>query len=383
MNITLIPDGYLPMTGGGELVVYNLSKQLLKKGHNVNIITPRYPRFKSRELIDGIIVDRVSICSTNASLIRRVGFTLYAVCKIWRLLKKNRTEIMQIHYVGFLAFSILLLSYIYKFKLVVRLSGSDVLFDLLAFASARNIWVLRKILKRADYVVTCSHSLLIDAQKRIPEIKGKSTVIYNGVDRDKFNRAKKYIHTRPYILSVANFKHYKGQDILIMAFKDIAEKYKNIDLILVGDGKMKENCQQFAGLLKLQDKVIFMGRISDRKKIAELFNGCEFFVLPSRYETFGIVNLEAMAAGKAILATNTGGVPEFVKNGINGILVNPKEDKTLTEEMMRLLEDVNLRNRLGENGKKMANWYSWQRMTDEYLNIYRKILNESRKRLLK
>lgn len=361
----LVPNAYLPVIGGVELIVHNLSKQLLKRGHNINIVTQRRSHSGPRELIDGVIVDRIPFRSIP-----------YAVCRIWRLLKKNRVEIVHIQNVSFSALSVLLVSYICKFKLIVTLQGSfSVSSRLFPAAAERRIWLFRRILKKADYVTACSRNLLIEAQKRVPEVEGKSGVINNGIDMEEFNQREKHVHSRPYIFSLANFYHHKGLDILIMAFKSVTEKYKNIDLIITGDGIMKEDYRRLAGLLGLKDKVIFWGS-ADRRAVVRLFNGCEFFVLPSRCEPFGIVNLEAMAAGKAIVAADSGGVPEIVKGGVNGILVRPGNDRALAKGMIRLLEDTELSDRLGENGRKMVDRYRWEKITDAYLDVYNKVLNE-------
>lgn len=384
MNLTLIPNVYLPSVGGLEIAVNNLSKQLLKKGHRLNIITLKYPfHLKSCELLEGVSVNRLrfltrletkglDILNIRRS-IKEIGLILCAVWRMWRLLKKYRPDIVNTHYTGPLVTIVLLLSYICKFKLVITLHGFNV--HLLPLVSEGRGWVFRKILKRADYITACSQSLLIYAQRIVPEIKQKCRVIPNGVNLEEFKYREKYKYPNPYIFSLANFHDYKGLDILIICFQSVAEKYNNVDLIIAGDGFLREDYQRLADLLGLKNKVIFLGCVSDRGKIVELFNGCDFFVLPSRCEPFGIVNLEAMAAGKAIISTNNCGIPEVVKDGVNGILVSPKDDKALAEAIMRLLGDIDLRNKLGENGRKMVGQYSWNKVADSYLEIYEKILD--------
>lgn len=386
MNLTLVLNLYLPSMGGVETAVNNLSKQFLKKGYAINIVTSKYPFYlKSQEFIDGINVYRLPFPSLIAlykplfllpiNLIVKIALFPYTIYKMYRWFKRNRIEIVNIHYIGYYALTVLFTSYICKFKLVASLHGFNVC--VLPFVSKRKSWIFRKVLERANYITACSESLLIDAQKRVPQIKEKCKVIPNGVNLDEFKHREKYQHPNPYIFSLANFYDFKGLDILIMAFKEVSEKHSNVDLIIAGDGNLRENLKELAGLLGLKQKVIFLGCISDRKKIVELFNGCEFFVLPSRCEPSGIVNLEAMAAGKAVISTNNCGVPEIVKDGINGILVKPKNDKALAEAIIRLLEDIDLRNKLGENGKKMVEWYSWDKAADSYSEIYEKILDDN------
>jgi glycosyltransferase involved in cell wall biosynthesis len=215
---------------------------------------------------------------------------------------------------------------------------------------------------------------LDDAQRYVPEIRNKSTVIPNGFDPEEFEIRDGYRSLRPYIFSIGRFhKSQKGFDILIMAFRSIIDKGYDVDLIIAGDSPERKDYETLTNLLRLQERVKFFGR-ADRGDVVRLFNGCEFFVLPSRIEPFGIVNLEAMAAGKAIVATNVHGVPEIVKDGVNGILVKAQDDKSLANGMMKLLDDVEFRNRLAENGKRMIKDYAWDNIADRYIKIYQKIL---------
>jgi len=101
-----------------------------------------------------------------------------------------------------------------------------------------------------------------------------------------------------------------------------------------------------------------------------LFDGCELFVLPSRHEPFGIVNMEAMASGKAIVATSVGGVPEIVRDGENGMLVPPDDPQALADAINRLLDDDPLRRRLGQAGRARAWNFAWSTITDQYLAVY-------------
>lgn len=96
-------------------------------------------------------------------------------------------------------------------------------------------------------------------------------------------------------------------------------------------------------------------------------------MLPSRHEPFGIVNLEAMAAGKAVLATRVGGVPEVVVDGETGILVPPGDPEALAEGIRRLAGDPALRERLGAAGRERARLFSWDVVTEQYLEVYRKV----------
>jgi glycosyltransferase involved in cell wall biosynthesis len=228
------------------------------------------------------------------------------------------------------------------------------------------------VLKRADYVTACSDYLLRDAISRVPEIKNKSRVIYNGLDLEEFNNQDRYRHNRAYIFSLGRLSPEKGFDILLISFKDIIDKGYDVDLIICGEGPFEDDLMRFRDILHLKDRFIFFGP-ANRKQTVELFNGCEFFVLPSRLEPMGIVNLEAMAAGKAIVAADSGGVPEIVKDGYNGILVKPKDAQSLSAAMIKLLDNKELRDRLARNGREFVKQFDWKKISDMYLDTYRSL----------
>jgi glycosyltransferase involved in cell wall biosynthesis len=115
--------------------------------------------------------------------------------------------------------------------------------------------------------------------------------------------------------------------------------------------------------------VHFIGR-ADRKKAVGLFTGCSFFVLPSRQEPLGIVNLEAMAAGKAVIASRTGGVPEIVADGETGLLAPPADIPALSAALQKLAGDAALRDRLGRAGRERVKNFTWESVAIAYRQVY-------------
>lgn len=382
MNIIFSCDSYLPNIGGLEIGVNKLSKELIKKGHKVNIITLRHSfNLRSSEIIDGVCVNR--IYSPFSLCLEQINFIIYiyliflvpfVILKLRKLIKQCNPDVVNIHGGGLNAFCVLFLSYFCKFQLVVTLVD----FSIISSLPKKIIWIFHKLLlKRADCIISCSQNLLYDIQEYVPEVKNKSSVIPIGFDPEEFQPVGRYQYDHPYIFSLGRFcKIHKGFDILIMAFQAVIDKGYDVDLIIAGYGPEREDYELFVNLLRLQDRVKFFGR-ADRGDVVRLFNGCEFFVLPSRHDACPLVNLEAMAAGKAIVATDVNGVPEIVKDGINGIMVRAQDDKALADGLIRLLNDSELRNKLGENGKRIAKDYSYEEIANKYLEIYKGILGNN------
>jgi glycogen(starch) synthase len=237
-------------------------------------------------------------------------------------------------------------------------------------------WNLRRLLEEADYITACSKNTLDDMEEYWGKsFNGKARVIYNGIQLSDFESGASFSHPKPYILGIGRLVKQKGFDVLIKAFAraDIPSH----DLLLAGEGSERLALEQLVESLKLKDRVFFQGR-ADRPTAVSLFKGCSFFVLPSRHEPQGIVNLEAMAAGKAVIASRVGGVPEIVLDDETGVLVEGENDEALAAALTRLGNDEPLRQRLGAAGQRRAQDFSWPAIAEQYIDIYRKVLARDR-----
>jgi starch synthase len=126
---------------------------------------------------------------------------------------------------------------------------------------------------------------------------------------------------------------------------------------------------KLAGELQIGSRVHFHGP-APREKAVRLFASCTFVVTPSRQEAMGIVNLEAMAAGKAVISTRVGGVSEIVQNGKTGVLVPPESASDLADAIVALLGDSARRAELAEAGKQRAMEFDWSRINEKFRRIY-------------
>jgi glycosyltransferase involved in cell wall biosynthesis len=378
---------YRPKIGGLETFIENLSCTQKKKNINTWIITSRYDiKLLEEEDIANVTVKRLLpdfFWSTNNNnkfnyvVILKLIANINVLFAINKFIVKFKPQVINICYPTPLSVYFILLSYFRKVAIVVSLHG-EVTQQMPHVCTVEKL-LFRFILKKADFVTACSRNLLEEAVKIAPEIINKSRYIYNGIVLNGYLPEKGYYtgyaHKNRYILTIANLYRHKGIDILLMAMKTVYDNSHDVDLVIVGHGAQMKRLIEIASLLKIENRVIFKGTINDETEKKCLLHNCEFFVLPSRVEPFGIVNLEAMAAGKAIVAARTGGIPEIVKDGVNGILVEPYNDKALAEGMMRLLNDKELRERLGRNGRKMAEdpKFSWDNIAEQYVEVYKNV----------
>jgi glycosyltransferase involved in cell wall biosynthesis len=170
----------------------------------------------------------------------------------------------------------------------------------------------------------------------------------------------------PIILYVGRLTREKGVDILIRAAALMREG--GVRLQIVGGGPERTRLEELASSLKA-DNVSFLGGISDRRDLADIYRRATVFVLPSRSEGLGCVLLEAMAAGTPIVATAVGGIPDLIRDGWNGLLVPSEDPGALAGAVNRMLTDAALRKACAENGVGVAEENTFERHTGRMIDM--------------
>lgn len=182
------------------------------------------------------------------------------------------------------------------------------------------------------------------------------------------------------VLSAARLVKRKGIDQLIHIFPAVIGQIKQpAILVIAGDGPEAAHLKQLTASSGVKDQIIFTGRITD-EQLAQLFQRCQLFVLPTREEAggdvegFGIVFLEANAFGKPVIGGKSGGVPDAVVDGLNGYLVEPTNSGMLLKAMIKLIEHPEVAERLGEQGKKRVfeqfNWQTNVQLLAKHLDLF-------------
>jgi glycosyltransferase involved in cell wall biosynthesis len=173
-------------------------------------------------------------------------------------------------------------------------------------------------------------------------------------------------------ISVGRFSAQKNYRLLMESFRKVMKRQSNSTMLMAGDGELRTELENFADEIGLRDKVKFLGL---RKDIPALLAASDVFVLSSDWEGLPLVVIEAMAAGKPVVATAVGGVPELVADGVNGILVPPGDATALAHAMLRMASDPVAAQRLGVRGRKIARErFDTTAMARAYENLYRQEL---------
>ncbi|MGI0055720.1 MAG: glycosyltransferase family 4 protein [Thermoplasmata archaeon] len=189
--------------------------------------------------------------------------------------------------------------------------------------------------------------------------------------------ARRYGIPGPYVLFVGRLAPNKGLRELVEAFAALAREDPEVSLVLIGDdGGVETEIVRQARARGLERRIFRTGFLADEALLAGALRDAGLFVLPSEYEAFGLVLLEAMAQGTPVLSTRVGGIPEFVEEGKAGRLVPPHDDRALAEALRVLWSDPEGRRRMGAYGRdSVVPRYTWEALVDALEAIYLEILD--------
>ena len=202
-------------------------------------------------------------------------------------------------------------------------------------------------------------------------------IIPNGIHIENFADAAPFPHLEDgmiNLLFVGRLEKRKGLKYLLSAYSKLKWDWPNLRLLVVGPGKLDDDSHRILAERNLRD-VVFAGRVSDEEK-ARYYKSAHIYCSPATgKESFGIVLLEAMAAGKPVVASDIEGYSSVIEHGSEGLLVAPKSDEELAAAIATLLKDPDLSARLGINGLKKAEEFRWDRVAGRVMDYYKTFLN--------
>lgn len=171
------------------------------------------------------------------------------------------------------------------------------------------------------------------------------------------------------IITISRLSPEKGLNYLINAFVNVKKNINNCKLVFVGGGPIREDLEKLAKKLNLDKEVIFLGDI-DFRKMVDYYNLGDVVVLPSLKEGLGFASAEAMACEKPVIASNVGGIPDLVINNKTGILIEPANSRILSEKIIYLLNNAQLRNKLEKEGRRyIINNYEQKNVMNNFKNF--------------
>jgi glycosyltransferase involved in cell wall biosynthesis len=347
--------------GGSEMLAWRIAKALNRERRYICSI---YSAQESGTLAHILPAEGIS----TKGFSRRSRFDLRLILRMTKLFRAERIQILHTHHLGQLLYG----------GLAGRLAGARVVHtehEYYTLKLLRHRRLLRVLSGLTDAVTAVAEPVTQFLRTEVGIPGKKLSTIPNGVDVIRFSTAKPtdrkalgWQETDVVIGCIARLEPEKGHAILLESFRQIHTMYPHARLLLVGDGTERSRLEQLSRQFGLKDSLFFTGI---RRDIPELLATCDMVVLASVHEGLPIAILEAMAAGKPIVATRVGSIPQVVLNGKTGFLVQPEDPCELTKALKTLIADKLERQRLGYNAFDLVNaYYSFDRTVSQYTALY-------------
>ena len=373
------------------IFVHRLMREISKQGHEIHILAP-YTGGKTKYTLEGVYIERFhyfypkrfqNLCGRSGMIdnvkegffvkLQVLTFLFFNI--IHSLLKFRDIDIVHVQWPIPNGLGSLFLKKIYGVPYINTIHGEEV------YLSKRyhTVFALKWFVNNSIKTITNS-SATKDSCLEAGIEKDKLNIIPFGVDIDfykplKIPKDEKIFH----ILAVGYLIERKGFEYLIKAVKEVLAQHENVRLTIVGSGPLEKKLKNVIKELKLESNAKIMKNVSD-DELLYLYNSSDLFVLPSvvdsqgNTEGLGVVLLEAMACRLPVIGSDTGGIPDIIQNGETGLLVTEKDIFGLSNTILSLIENGELREKLAVNGyTRVKERFSWEKIAEDYINVYNNV----------
>ena len=393
LKITLTCPASIPAVqfGGILFLCTDIAEQLGKRKHNVSIFTTdldfanntnTFNKNLSRE-------EKLEFFKIKRS---HVVFNLklfFVNPKMYGLLKNSKPDI--IHAIGIRGFQAFVSALVAKFNNIpLIISDQGGLFTHPDF----NKGIINKILYRLQepmikFIINQADKIIVANEYEKSIFKKytneeKLCIVFNGINYKKlleppFDFKIKYNIDKKFILFLGRFNHVKGIDFLLKSYSQIINDpiLQNLTLVIMGaDFGYQNQMEELITKLNLQDEITLLKKPS-RDDVISAYHGCEFLVLPSRWEMSPLTPVEGFACKKPTISSKLHGIPYVIEDGKTGVLVNPENSEDLSNAIRKLLENPDLATQMGKNGyEKVVEVFNSECMTEKILEVYKSVINQ-------
>ncbi len=391
LSVMMFSWEYPPrVIGGISPHVYFLSKSLAEIGVKVHVVTCDFPGAATHEIVDGVEVYRVDSYKNPAPDFATWVYlmNLNMQKEAANIVKKLRGKIDVFHAHDWLvAMAGIGLKHVFRKPLLVTMHSTEIgRRDGLHTDTEKMIHETEAWLTYEAWKVVCCSDYMVSHVKwafGLPEDKlvmipnGVNTRVYENSENEDANvfRTKFAMPHEKIVLYVGRLVYEKGIHVLINAVPKVLAKV-DAKFIIVGSGYMKEQLLSIVKSMRLEHKVLFLGFVDD-DTLVRLQKCADVSVVPSLFEPFGIVALEAMAAKSPVVVSDTGGLSEIVDHDVTGFKVYPNNPESLGSGITKILLDENYKKYIRENAfRKVQEKYDWQKIAEQTKNIYKTVLGE-------
>ncbi len=375
MHVCMISREFPPVTGGIGYFVYNLSKGLVKRGHNVSIITRGSTGKVEKKLIDGINVYKATFFPLYPFHMALHGFFVNS------LLNSLSPEVSLVHLHSPLTPKVKTsLPVVMTVHTAMRIDSRyhEVVDPYSLAEKVQSMYfspLLESQLLRISDIVTAVSPSVANELTEYGIDSSKVKVMWNGVNEKSFptNKNEKL---EKYVLYTGVLRARKGLFDLIKCAIIVSKIIPDAKFVICGTGPLLQKLKEQVKSAGLEQKVVFLGRV-DRKKLIKIYQGATIYVVSSIYEGLPTVILEAMACGLPVVATDIGGNRDLISSNVNGLLVPPRSPEIMAQMIMELWNDEKLRKKLGDCARKtIMKKYTWDMITDNFINVYESLLKK-------
>ena len=387
MKILMLTWEYPPrIVGGIARVVHDLSKRLIKDGHEVTVVTYRdgeLPEYKNDKGVKVYRVENYMIRPNNfIDWVMQLNFNM--VSKASEIIRKEgKFDVIHAH--DWLVAT--------SAKTLKQAFGIPVVATIHATEAGRNSGIhdeAQRYINDTEWLLTYEATeVIVNSNFMKGHVQGlfglpfdKINVVPNGINITNFNGIERdYEFRRQYamdnekiILFMGRLVYEKGVQHLISAMPKILSNYNDAKLIVAGKGGMLDDLRGQVDAMGLSSKVYFTGYLN-AKQVQKMYKCADVAVFPSTYEPFGIVALEAMLAGVPTVVSDVGGLNEIVDHGINGMKAYAGNPNSIADSVLSILYDGKLANNIAKNAKaKVKEEFNWNKIAQDTHYIYEKAI---------
>lgn len=371
MNILICIPSLL--IGGTEIQTLSLVQALIKNRHRVTTVC--YFEYNSEMVKQYIQAGSKVVClANNGQRLRGTACISMIYSGLRKIVKEDKPDIVHVQYMAPGAIPIFVLRILGIKKIIATVHTTADIYS--------NLTLIHFIQQHCVRVFTCISQRAEESFFGSSKLYETDTPLKRRNHFTVSNALPPYIHIRSEKRSfkdkaltlgiVSRLEKIKGMDLVIPAFAKVKAKYPNAQLLIVGDGSLRELMKQQANQLKVSEAITWAGRQAS-ERLQVYYDSIDILLMPSRSEGFGLTAIEGMARGCIVVATNVGGLPEIVKDGEVGLLHQPESIEDMEDKIDQLIKNQSQLQTLSDNAIKAVEKYSFERYAILFSSLYQRI----------